>query len=259
MVDASLKGEANDDEFGERTNTYTPKLDGTIVLLRPTEWLEHQFNSHGQMRITVPECGVDGLATVLDILPCPELAEGNGSVVTGTFEHESTAVVNIAVDGQEDIGSTPNHPFYSEDRNAFVAASKLNVGERVRMIDGSTQRVKSITSSEPSKVYNVEVHGTHVYYVGEAGVLVHNSGLCPPSAVLAKTDVEVYYRSMDTEHYNEFVRTGKMPASGQTTISPTRPFRKVTLACWLSSTCHLARLTSCSQLVLEVQERRVAN
>ncbi len=75
------------------------------------------------------------------------------------------------------------HPFWSEaggedGTGGFVAASELEIGEPLRLHDGSPASVTSITNTgtiEP--VYNFSVDGWHTYHVGELGVWVHN--VCP--------------------------------------------------------------------------------
>jgi hypothetical protein len=49
---------------------------------------------------------------------------------------------------------------------------------------------------------------------GNTPVLVHNNnGGC-----------ETYYRTMSDEHYEEFTRTGRIPATTETMVSPTEAF-----------------------------------
>ena len=87
-------------------------------------------------------------------------------------------MLNLFIAGEATpIGSTANHPFWSEDRQDFVQAGSLNPGEHLRLADGRTttlQRTEPIAEQLP--VYNLEVDGEHVYFVGESGVLVHNNG-----------------------------------------------------------------------------------
>lgn len=49
-----------------------------------------------------------------------------------------------------------------------------------------------------------------------------NTGLSNPLA--AKSAPETFYRSMSQAHYNQLLATGKLPATGETFISPTRAF-----------------------------------
>jgi len=108
--------------------------------------------------------------------PAPPLADGPGQIVTGTFAHSAANVINLYVDGlHEPIGTTDNHPFWSEDRQAFVPAGDLKSGERLRTQDG---QLLALTASRPraaDAVFNLEVNIEHVYYVGIQGLLVHNS------------------------------------------------------------------------------------
>ena len=101
---------------------------------------------------------------------------GPGNLVTGTFEHTVNNLVNLCVEGQEDpIGCTPNHPFWSADREEFVEAGELFFDERVKLLNGETKRVvQRYPRPGPEKVYNLEVFGEHVYHVTSDGILVHN-------------------------------------------------------------------------------------
>jgi len=57
-----------------------------------------------------------------------------------------------------------------------VQAGQLDVGERVLTFSGDTKRVVTkLPRPGPQPVYNLEVHAEHVYFVGEDGLLVHNS------------------------------------------------------------------------------------
>ncbi len=77
------------------------------------------------------------------------------------------------------IGTTANHPFWSEDRQQFVRADELRRGERLRAFHG-TPRVMDVHSRQaPEPVYNLEVEVDHVYHVGTDGILVHNAIPCP--------------------------------------------------------------------------------
>ncbi len=159
-----------------------PKRDGSsagVVLLRPLPWLtEHQADVGRTVYISVPECGIDGHANVLAIEPCPEIEPAGdlgGRVITGTFRHQVSASISLSIAGQpEPILCTGNHPFWSEDRQTFVRADSLQSNETLRTTTGTTT-VTSLTHVPGSTaVYNIEIHGTHVYHVGSSGVLVHN-------------------------------------------------------------------------------------
>ncbi|WP_417388076.1 Hint domain-containing protein [Gimesia sp.] len=87
------------------------------------------------------------------------------------------------------IGTTPNHPIRSVDRDAFVRADSLSVGEHLQTLNGIT-RVTSITArGPPEPVYNLEVQVKHTYFVADSGVLVHNGGLCLKKGAASTDDV----------------------------------------------------------------------
>jgi hypothetical protein len=70
---------------------------------------------------------------------------------------------------------TSNHSIYSSDRLDFVPAGELRVGETLRNLDGDV-RIESIEQlGREERVYNLEIHGEHVFRVASSGLLVHNS------------------------------------------------------------------------------------
>lgn len=84
----------------------------------------------------------------------------------------------VAIEGlAKPIGTTPNHPFWSESLQEFVRAVALRPGEHVRTLEGTAQVVSITERGPPEPVFNLEVHLDHVYHVAQCGVLVHNGGL----------------------------------------------------------------------------------
>lgn len=76
------------------------------------------------------------------------------------------------------ISSTPNHPFFSEDKQGYLTVGDLSIGERVSLAGGNRAALliaKWRRNKGPEKVYNLEVEYSHNFYVGREGVLVHNS------------------------------------------------------------------------------------
>jgi hypothetical protein len=182
--DLSL-GETVDPATWRRIRLHAPKTDGSYAegeLLRPLIWLaERDVRVGGTVHIAVPECGIDGNAEVIHVGPCPPIRTADsGRVVTGVWRHQSAQVIDLYIEGVEGaIGTTANHPFWSEDRQSFVRADALAEGERLWAIDGRAFRV---TSRAPQAglhtVYNLEVHVDRVYHVTSKGVLVHNARPC---------------------------------------------------------------------------------
>jgi hypothetical protein len=182
-----------DNEFGDTVDPpswrklvlLAPKKDGSfadVELLRPLWWLEEQqAEVGGEVDINVPECGIEGHAKVLTIEPCPPTKLRSGlRVVTGVFKHRASKVLDVYVEGlDEPIGTTPNHPFWSEDRQSFVRADELKEGEHLRAFNGTPIVRRVVPLEDPEPVFNLEVQCDHVYHVAKNGVLVHNSGPCP--------------------------------------------------------------------------------
>jgi CubicO group peptidase (beta-lactamase class C family) len=96
------------------------------------------------------------------------------------MRHLAGNVLDLSVTGlAEPLGVTDTHPFWSEDRQQFVVAGRLRVGERLRSAGGESVRIARIAPrpGPPVPTYNLEIDGQHVYHVGYDGLLVHNS--CP--------------------------------------------------------------------------------
>lgn len=86
----------------------------------------------------------------------------------------------------ETLEGTPIHPIWSLDREDWVTLGELVAGERLQGKDG-TATVLSIDIHNVSlPVYNIEIHGEHVYEVGELGVLVHNNCLIDAAQLQSK-------------------------------------------------------------------------
>ncbi|MDB5390736.1 MAG: hypothetical protein JWM11_6382, partial [Planctomycetaceae bacterium] len=157
-----------------------------VTLLRSVDWLrEQQAEAAGTIRLQFPELGIDGPAKVLSIAPCPTIEPGEGRVVTGTFRHSSADVIDLYVSSEtKPIGATRNHPFWSETRQKFVPAGRLNKNELLRTELGETCKVEKLAFQvRQYSVYNLEVDAEHCYTIGSSGIVVHNSNnynVAPP-------------------------------------------------------------------------------
>ena len=202
-----------------------------IVLLRPLAWLAEQVDEFEQLaaadfhtsvpphavregrdrtgwqldsdvgqdtgwiHLALPELGAVGPAEVLAIEPCPPLASGPGRTVTGTFAHSAADVLDLEIEGLDaPLGCTANHPFWSADRQDFVPAGSLTIGEHLRTESGTLRQVTRITPRRgpPVAVFNLEVDAEHVYYVSTAGVLVHNAY---PGDVPSRASLRIEYEA----------------------------------------------------------------
>jgi hypothetical protein len=166
------------------------KIDSSVAdieLLRPVWWIETREAIAGNtIYLDLAELGAEGEAQVLSVEPSPKIQRGPGNVVTGTFRHQASNLIDLYVEGlDKPIGCTANHPFWSVDRNTFVNAANLYSDEKVALRDSKTARViKFIPRQGIYTVYNLEVYGEHVYEITSCGILVHNKcagyhHLCP--------------------------------------------------------------------------------
>lgn len=160
-----------------------PKPDGsTLTVEMLQEFAElNGLDIGSKTPLSFPELGIEGNATIQAIAPCPtiepaEFAEQR--VITATFHHSAANVIDLQVASEkEPIGTTSNHPFWSEDRQTWVQAGDLKPEERLQLANGTLTQVTRLTphTGPPVAVYNLTVEGTHTYHVGTSGVLVHNT------------------------------------------------------------------------------------
>ncbi|MBI3862421.1 MAG: hypothetical protein HY290_11050, partial [Planctomycetia bacterium] len=132
------------------------------------------------IELDLPELGAEGPAEIVAVRSCPEIEPDDCTgrrLVTSVFRHAAANVVDVSTEATDSsIGATANHPFWSEDRQAFIPAGELRSGERLRRADGRIDKVTAIVPrAGPEPVFNLEVDGEHVYFVGTDGLLVHNS------------------------------------------------------------------------------------
>lgn len=100
--------------------------------------------------------------------------------VVRTFVRTAEVLVTITTT-DERIESTREHPYWVSGKG-FIDAKDVVVGDLLRTADGSLSAVNSVevaSQSSSVKVYNFEVKDNHTYYVGQKGVLVHNTCSAP--------------------------------------------------------------------------------
>jgi len=89
--------------------------------------------------------------------------------------HVVASVDVLGADGTvETITGTTIHPVWSVDRQEWVPLAELTDGETLQGLDGLAVVLSVSLSRVSQPVYNIEVHGEHVYQVGELGLVVHN-------------------------------------------------------------------------------------
>lgn len=94
-------------------------------------------------------------------------------------------MVAVALGDGSTIRATADHPFYVDagGRRAeagWVPAGQLLPGDRLRRVGGADATVAGVPrDAGRAVVYTLTVANDHTFFVGTAGVLVHNSGPCP--------------------------------------------------------------------------------
>ncbi len=112
-----------------------------------------------------------------------KIASSKGTLVTGRFvTRQVNTIARVEIEGPngtiEILEGTPIHPIWSVDRGDWIPLGELTEGETLHSAIGHAH-VRSLTLLNVAiPVYNIEVHGEHVYEVGELGILVHNAAEC---------------------------------------------------------------------------------
>ncbi|MEV7232199.1 polymorphic toxin-type HINT domain-containing protein, partial [Polymorphospora sp. NPDC051019] len=134
----------------------------------------------------------------------PETGETSPRTVTVehlNLDNELTDLTVADATGETHlIETTPNHPFWSTTRQAWIGAGDLQPGETLHTLDGTTATItRADTYTDPTYMYDLTVDTTHTYYVmaGRTSVLVHNCG----DADLPPEDAsEWFFRGVDEQH-----------------------------------------------------------
>lgn len=195
----SIDNEEITPETWRSINLEIKKDDGSIAkidLLRPLWWIEEAQSEIGStIPLSMPEMGIEGEAEVINISSCSVDSRNSPKgqrVVTGKFTHENAIVLDLCFnnDPNNSLGVTPNHPIWSQTQGNWVSAGNLSIGEYVKTKDGIAQLAMRSQRPGRHKVYNLEVHKDHNYYVSNLGILVHNSCPTPKSDPKAFTKLK---------------------------------------------------------------------
>lgn len=98
--------------------------------------------------------------------------------VKQTHVHTDRMVTRLLLDHangmREEITTTTEHPFYV-DGSRWVQAGDLRPGDRFELIDGKQSVLVAVEpDSGLHTVHNLTIDQDHTYFVGEAGIWVHN-------------------------------------------------------------------------------------
>lgn len=172
------------EELWREAELVVTKADGSqarLWVLRPLWWYREQEAGVGRLlKIELPEIGIAGTARVRRIGPATIEREGQTGrfLIISKIEHNGAEVWDLFFDGgTEPMGVTANHPLYSAERQAWIEAGRLRIGESVCTVSGEVRLLGKLLRAGRHTVYNLEVHRSHTYYVSPQGVLAHNT--CP--------------------------------------------------------------------------------
>lgn len=104
--------------------------------------------------------------------PAKTIAHGNSKDGEESEEEDSESE-------EDEIECTKEHLFWVVNRQGFVPAGSLTVGDRLLLASGQEAVIvaisqKAVKSGQSFITYNLEVEDFHTYFVGKKGVLVHN-------------------------------------------------------------------------------------
>jgi hypothetical protein len=107
----------------------------------------------------------------------PETGRLSFQPVVGVYHNRPNATLKVDLGG-EAVVATGIHRFWKAGKG-WVMARELKTGDVVRTL-GGTARVGSVETGEVQRVYNLEVASGQSFFVGAAGVLVHDNSLVRP-------------------------------------------------------------------------------
>ena len=125
---------------------------------------------------------IDGHRTIESIRVGDQVLSQN--VVTGALDYKSVNVVHhnppastihVKFDNGDTVVASTYHRFWCAGRG-WAMARELKIGDLLRTL-GGTSKVVSLEIGETVPVFNLDVAGSHTYFVGERDALVHDNTL----------------------------------------------------------------------------------
>ena len=172
---------------------------GTLVRVHPET--AHAFSEDGQHYKRIEEIKTGDVVLAWD----EESGQLSYRRVVNTFVRQTDQIYRLSFERDEEIQTTHSHPFYvirnsgyggsRTSHGEWVEAKHLRVGDRVQTAAGQTVSITAIgIEARSATVYNFEVIDEHNYFVGRAGVLVHNEGGYAELAADARSSVNALLR-----------------------------------------------------------------
>jgi Pretoxin HINT domain len=93
-----------------------------------------------------------------------------------THKNWTQNIVNVGT-AHGELSATRNHPYWVENEERWLPASRLEKGMTLRLMNGELTQVNAIDIVlTEENTYNFEVEKEHNYFAGKSGILVHNGG-----------------------------------------------------------------------------------
>jgi hypothetical protein len=185
-----------------------------VELARPRAWLEQNGLDGGRAWIDLPEVGVSGWASVVEVGPAPREQQGEGCLVAMTIEHVASEVLRLRLQGGTQLELTPVHPLFVEGRG-WVPAGELQPGMLLRS-DSGPQRIESLEPGSPNqRVFNIEVGLEHAYRVAAERIWAHNGctyAMAAESGVWVNLDRALLNPSVGPRIEADLIRLAQNPA-----------------------------------------------
>jgi len=144
--------------------------------------------------------------------------------VTRTFITHPAELMHVtyrAGQTEETLACTATHPFFVENMGQFVYAEKLRPGDRLVLHSGGAGEVVSIrreraVGDEPLTTYNFSVEDYRTYFVGQAGVWVHNMSTACEIALRHASDLlRGPLRNVDEAFWKALRKADRLLESGE--------------------------------------------
>jgi tetratricopeptide (TPR) repeat protein len=97
--------------------------------------------------------------------------------VLAVYHNKPAATLRLSIGG-DPVVATGIHRFWKAGKG-WAMARELKAGDRVRMVGGVSE-IQSITQDAVQPVFNLEVAENRDYFVGKAGMLVHDNSFVQP-------------------------------------------------------------------------------
>ncbi|WP_047450929.1 polymorphic toxin-type HINT domain-containing protein [Alistipes sp. ZOR0009] len=146
-----------------------------------TKTLDDLVKEYGCFTATTPVQTAHGAVPIASITDADQVLSYNHQ--TGKTElkrifnikrHVVKGLLLLGLSTGQTVEATPNHPFYVG--GSYREAATLHVGDTLKAANGSAVILQSVARKDTlATVYNFTVADNLNYFVGEPGVLVHNS------------------------------------------------------------------------------------